>query len=102
MCVGIPMRVVRSVAGGACCDCEGRGRAQRLDMMLVGEQAAGSWVLASRGVAVRVLTADEAAQVNAALDALEGALAGDRHFDAHFAELIEQERDASLSSDGPK
>jgi hydrogenase expression/formation protein HypC len=96
------MRVVRSIAGGACCDCEGRGRVERLDTMLVGEQAPGSWVLASRGVAVRVLSADEAAQVNAALDALERALAGEGHFDARFADPIEQERDVPLSSEGPR
>jgi hydrogenase expression/formation protein HypC len=102
VCVGIPMRVVQPIAGGAFCDCEGRGRAERLDTMLVGEQPAGTWVLASRGVAVRVLTVDEAAQVNAALDALESALAGDRDFDPYFADLIAREPSFRVPSEGAK
>ena len=55
--------------------------------MLVGEQPVGTWLLAFRGTAVRVLTADEARQTNGALDALEAALAGDDSVDAHFADL---------------
>ena len=88
MCIGIPMRVVRTVEGGAWSDCEGRGRTERLDAMLVGEQPVGTWVLAFRGAAVRVLTAEEAMQTNAALDALESAMAGGRDFDGYFADLI--------------
>lgn len=91
MCVGIPMRVVRTNESGTSCDCEGRGERQRLDLMLVGEQPVGAWVLAFRGAAVRVLTADEAMQTNAALDALQVALAGGSEFDAYFADLVEHE-----------
>ena len=87
MCIGIPMRIVRAVEGGAWADCEGRGRTQRLDSMLVGEQPIGTWVLAFRGAAVRVLTADEAMHTNAALDALESAMAGGRDFDRYFPDL---------------
>ena len=60
--------------------------------MLVGEQPSGTWVLASRGVAVRVLTTEEAMQTNAALDALERALAGNGDVDAGFPDLLERER----------
>ncbi len=88
MCIGIPMQVVGPGIGSAWC--EGRGERRRLDMLLVGDQAAGTWVLAFSGSARRVLDADEAAQTNAALDALEAALAGDRDFDAYFGDLVEQ------------
>ncbi len=88
MCIGIPMRIVRVIEGGAWADCEGRGRMQRLDSMLVGEQPIGTWVLAFRGAAVRILTAEEAMHTNAALDALESAMAGGRDFDRYFPDLI--------------
>jgi hydrogenase assembly chaperone HypC/HupF len=88
VCIGIPMRIVRAVVGGAWADCEGRGRTERLDSMLVGEQPIGTWVLAFRGAAVRVLTAEEAVQTNAALDALESAMEGGRDFDGYFSDLV--------------
>lgn len=85
MCIGIPMQVVRSREPGAWC--EGRGRREQLNMLLVGEQPPGTWVLAFQGSAVRVLSADEAARTGAALDALEAALAGESDLDAFFADL---------------
>jgi hydrogenase expression/formation protein HypC len=91
VCIGIPMQVVRTFAAGATADCEGRGGPQRLDLMLVGEQPVGTWVLAFRGAAVRVLTTEEAMQTNAALEALDVALAGGDNFDAYFADLVDRE-----------
>jgi hydrogenase assembly chaperone HypC/HupF len=88
VCIGIPMRIVRTFEGGAWADCEGRGRIERLDAMLIGERSVGTWVLAFRGAAVRVLNAEEARQTNAALDALESAMAGGRDFDRYFADLV--------------
>jgi hydrogenase expression/formation protein HypC len=89
MCIGIPMQVV-SVAEDATW-CEGRGQRAKLDLLLVGEQPPGTWVLAFQGSALRPLTADEAARINAALDALEAALAGGSDFDAFFSDLVERE-----------
>jgi len=88
MCIGVPMRLLSGAEGRALC--EGRGKRETLDLMLVGEQPAGTWLLAFRGTAVRVLSADEARQTNGALDALEAALAGDGNGngDAHFADLV--------------
>ena len=40
---------------------------------------------------MRVLSAEEAEQTNAALDALEAALAGAQNFDRFFADLIDRE-----------
>jgi len=90
MCIGIPMQVVELGDGRHWC--EGRGRRQELDMMLVGDAPLGSWVLAFQGCARRAMTADEAARTNDALDALEAALAGATNFDAHFTDLREFER----------
>jgi len=71
--------------------CEGRGRRETLDLMLVGDQPGGTWVLAFRGVAMRVMSAAEAGETNAALDALEAVLAGASNVDAHFADLVDRE-----------
>ena len=39
----------------------------------------------------RVLSADEARETNAALDALAAVLAGESEVDAHFADLVDRE-----------
>jgi len=77
MCIGIPMRVV---GAGARPWCEGRGRRERLDTMLVGQPPEGTWVLAFQGSAVRILADEEATMIGAALDALEGAVDADAIF----------------------
>jgi hydrogenase expression/formation protein HypC len=89
MCIGVPMQLLSGTEGRALC--EGRGRREALDMMLVGDQPAGTWLLAHQRTAVRVLTADEARQTNDALDALEAALVGDGGIAAHFADLVARE-----------
>ena len=89
MCIGVPMQLLSGATGGALC--EGRGNRETLDLALVGEQPVGTWLLAFRGTAVRVLTADEARKTNGALDALEAVLAGDGATDEHFADLVGRE-----------
>ena len=98
MCIGIPMQVVEIGRGRSWC--EGRGRRQQIDMMLVGDAPLGSWVLAFNACARRVMTAEEAAQTNDALDALEAALAGETNFDAHFADLVASDRAAAPAPEG--
>jgi hydrogenase expression/formation protein HypC len=89
MCIGTPMKIVSCAHGVALA--EGRGQTERLNMLMVGELPLGSWVLAFQGAALRPLTADEAAQTDAALDALAAVLAGDEGTDAHFRDLIDRE-----------
>jgi hydrogenase expression/formation protein HypC len=89
MCIGVPMQLISRGTGRALG--EGRGQREMLDMMLLGEQPIGTWVLAFRGAALRVLSLDEARQTNDALDALEAVLAGDCDVDAHFADLVDRE-----------
>jgi hydrogenase expression/formation protein HypC len=89
VCIGVPMQLVADGTNRAAC--MGRGQRETLDLMLVGPQPAGTWVLAFRGAAMRVMTADEARQTDAALDALEGVLAGDGNVDVHFADLVDRE-----------
>jgi len=89
MCIGMPMQLQEDGTGRALC--AGRGQRETLDLMLVGEQPKGTWVLAFRGAAMRVMNAIEARETNAALDALEAILAGDHDVDAHFADLVDRE-----------
>jgi hydrogenase expression/formation protein HypC len=88
MCVGIPMQVISSEDGMA--ECEGRGRRERLNAMLIGALEPGAWILAYNGSAVRAITADEARQTNHALDALEAAQHGG-DLDGFFADLVGRE-----------
>lgn len=85
MCVGIPMRVLGSEDGMA--ECEGRGRRERVNAMLLGDLVPGAWILAYQGSAVRLMSEDEAQQTNQALDALDAALHGG-DVDGFFADLV--------------
>jgi len=89
VCIGIPVQVER--CDGLQATCRGRGALHHVDLMLVGEQVAGTWLLAFQRSAVRVLTAVEALQINGALDALEAALAGEADLGAYFADLVDRE-----------
>jgi len=88
VCIGIPVQVQSCDALQAWCS--GRGERHRIDLQLVGEQDVGTWLLAFQGSAVRVLTPEEAAQTNAALDALAAALTGETDFDAYFPDLVDR------------
>ncbi len=96
MCIGIPMRIVS--VGEPRPWCEGRGRREQLDNMLVGDHPVGTWVLAFQGSALRLMTADEAAKTNDALDALEAVLAGADNLDAYFADLVDRDHAVARQS----
>jgi len=89
MCIGTPMKVVSNGHGMAVA--EGRGQTERLNMLMVGELPPGTWVLAFQGSALRVISAEEAAQTDAALDALAAVLAGGSDTDTQFRDLVDRE-----------
>jgi hydrogenase expression/formation protein HypC len=74
MCIGMPMRVVE--AGASTALVQGRGRFEQVDIRLVGACEPGQWLLIFQGAARERLEAQRAAEIEAALDLLEGALAG--------------------------
>lgn len=78
MCIGIPMQVFRVEAGHAWV--AGRGEVKRVDTALVGDCAEQDWLLVFLDAARERIDAARAAEVNAVLDLLQGALAG--HHDA--------------------
>ncbi len=87
MCVGFPMTVVEDLGSEA--HCERRGARERVSMLLVGPQPAGTKILAHLGAAVRVLGELEAQQIDDALEAVEAALRGE-NVDRFFADLVDR------------
>jgi len=93
MCIGTPLRVVDDAGGDgrfAWCN-DDAGALERVDMVLVGTQPRGTWVLAFHGAARQVLSDTEASRMRAARAALAAALAGDDDIDAYFADLVARE-----------
>lgn|SRR5512143_675740 len=90
MCIGVPLRVLDGDDRIAWCVGDD-GTRERIDMVLIGAQPAGSWVLAFHGAARQVLSETEAARMRAARAALAAALAGDDDIDAFFADLVARE-----------
>lgn len=75
MCIGIPM-IVRELPDEGVAICEGRGKREKIDIMMVGPLEIGTYVLTWNGNATDVITEERAAQVNKALDSLEKAMNG--------------------------
>jgi hydrogenase assembly chaperone HypC/HupF len=89
MCIGTPMQVVAVEDSWAWCEAD--GQRERLDMMLVGPQPVGTWVLAFQGAAREVMSELDAAQARGARQALAAVLAGRDDVDAFFADLVGRE-----------
>jgi hydrogenase expression/formation protein HypC len=90
MCIAIPMRVLS--VGGTTAYCVGRNGDARVDTLLTGPLRPGQWVLTFLGSAREVVSAEEAARIDAALDALDAAMAGDpSRVEAGFADLVGRE-----------
>jgi hydrogenase assembly chaperone HypC/HupF len=92
MCIGTPLQVVAIEGSSAWCEAD--GVRERLDMMLVGEQPVGTWVLAFHGAARQVMSDTEAAQARAGRRALAAVLGGERDtagIDQFFADLLGRE-----------
>jgi len=68
MCIGIPMQVIEP--GELSALCRGRNGEERVNMLLLGEQPAGTWVLSWLGWAREVISEQDAQHINRALDGL--------------------------------
>lgn len=89
MCIGIPMQVLEQRQGSALCAY--RGESTWIDMMLVGEQPIGSWVLVFLNTAREVLSEEKAQHITNALQALGLAMQGETQLDHLFADLAGRE-----------
>ena len=96
MCLSIPMQIIaiegefgdfaiveRAQGGGE----KNLVRRERVNMMLIGEQPVGTWILASLGLAKEVIEEEERALIEDALAALSASLDGEYDPAQHFADL---------------
>ncbi|MBT2968720.1 MAG: hypothetical protein B6D72_13705 [gamma proteobacterium symbiont of Ctena orbiculata] len=68
MCVGIPAQVIE--AGEFVARCRSRNGEEPINMMLIGPQPAGTWLLTFLGSAREVISAEDARTIDLALDGL--------------------------------
>jgi hydrogenase expression/formation protein HypC len=89
MCIGIPMQVVEPRGESAVCIY--RGQQTLVDMMLVGEQTPGTWLLVFLDAAREVISAEKARQIADALEAMRLAMQGESDINHLFADLVDRE-----------
>jgi len=91
MCLGTPVQVMHIEGCHAVC-LDRSGATSRVDLLLVGDQPAGTWLMNFMGAARKVITAEEARRVDDALDALRVLLdGGTPDLDAAFSDLVGRE-----------
>lgn len=75
--------------------CEADGKQELIDMMLLGDQPKGTWILNFLGAAREVMTPEFAEQTRQALNALDDIMQGDiqhnSQIDHLFADLVDKE-----------
>jgi hydrogenase expression/formation protein HypC len=89
MCIGIPMQIIEQRGESALCIY--KGQEGLVDMMLVGPQPVGTWLLVFLDTAREVLSDQRARQIADALEAMRLAMQGDSRIDHLFADLVDRE-----------
>jgi hydrogenase expression/formation protein HypC len=89
MCIGIPMQIIEQRGESALCIY--RDQESLIDMMLVGSQPVGTWLLVFIDTAREVLSEQRARQIADALEAMRLAMQGDSQIDHLFADLVDRE-----------
>ncbi len=79
MCIGVPVRIVET--GEFMALGRGRNGDEPVNMMLIGPQPEGAWVLNFLGSAREVLTEEDALNINKALDGLAAIRQGETDID---------------------
>lgn len=90
MCLSVPMQVESREAGGALAWVRRGDRREQANMMLVGEQPVGTWVLVALGFAKEVLDEQSRQYIEEALSALAASLDDDYDPAAYFSDLDRQ------------
>lgn len=90
MCIALPVQIVRP--GPVSALCRGRNGEEEVNMLLVGEQPAGAWVLSFLGWAREVLSEQQAREIDLALDGLQEIMDGAESIDVdhHFPGLARE------------
>ncbi len=89
MCLGTPMQVVEMQGSYALC--EANNTQEVVDMMLVGDQPKGTWILNFLGAARETMTPEDAEQTMLAHNAVSDVMQGGDQVDHLFADLINRE-----------
>ncbi len=79
MCIGVPVQIIES--GEFMALCRGRNGDEQVNMMLIGSQPEGSWVLSFLGSAREILSEQDAQNINKALDGLSAIMSGEKDID---------------------
>lgn len=87
MCLSIPMQVAAIEGDGDFAWVERGGRRELVNMMLIGPQPLGVWVLTSLGLAREVVEPAQLALIEEALAALAASLEGDYDARRYFGDL---------------
>lgn len=87
MCLSIPKQVVAWEGEGDFAWVERDGQRERVNMMLLGPQPVGSWVLTALGLAKEVVDDEARALIEDALAALAASLNGDYDPQRHFQDM---------------
>ena len=87
MCLSIPMQVAAIEGDGDFAWVERGGRRELVNMMLIGPQPLGAWVLTSLGLAREVVEPGQLALIEEALAALAASLEGDYDASRYFGDL---------------
>ncbi len=87
MCLSIPMQVAAIEGDGDFAWVERGGRRELVNMMLIGPQPLGAWVLTSLGLAREVVEPGQLAFIEEALAALAASLEGDYDASRYFGDL---------------
>lgn len=87
MCLSVPMQVESWVGDGEIAWVVRGERREQANMLLVGPQPVGTWLLVALGFAKEVLDAESLALTEEALAALAATLDGDYDPDAWFGDL---------------
>ncbi|MDR2838017.1 MAG: HypC/HybG/HupF family hydrogenase formation chaperone [Azonexus sp.] len=90
MCLSIPMQVDAWEGDGDFAWLVRGERRERVNMMLIGAQPVGTWVLTSLGFAREVVEPEQLALIEEALSALAASLDGDYDSAAWFRDLEAQ------------
>lgn len=87
MCIGLPVQVIES--GEFMSVCRGLNGEEQVNMMLIGKQPVGTWVLNFLGSAREVLSAEDAHNINRAIQGLSAIMKGEKNLDIeqYFPEL---------------
>ncbi len=89
MCIGVPMQVLET--RGTYALCQSGNKTELIDMILVGEQKKGTWILNFLGAAREVLTEENDQNICQALSAMMDIMQGEHQIDHLFSDLINRE-----------